>query len=163
MRKTFEAIWSSATLAFAVALVAFILWSALRAHAHMWRQVAARYRGKPSSTSIALKLEVAVFAARGLRGPDAFRNSEYRHYAGLFISVHDQGLALSLVPPFNIMCPALFLPFDHMELKQTDWALWRDPFAIRMRQLPHIDIIIGRETVRWLREYVDKTPFGLGV
>ena len=151
------------TLALALALVAFILWFALRLHAHMWQRVAARYRGKPSSDAIARKLEVAVIAARGLRTPDRFRNRDHRKYAGLLIDIHDEGLALSLVPLFNIMCPPLFLPFDEMGLKQTDWALWREPYAIRMRQLPDTDIIIGGVTVQWLRQHIDRAPFGLGV
>lgn len=149
------------TLAAAVALVGFILWFVLRSHSHMWRQVAARYRGKPPSTAIARKIEVTVIAARDMRTPNPFRNPAYRNYPGLILAVHEKGLALSLVPPFNIMCPPLFLPFDDMELVETDWALWRDPFALRMRDLADVDVIIGRETVRWVREHVDQAPFGL--
>jgi hypothetical protein len=151
--------WHLAALAIFVGL----MWWFAKAHSHMWRLVAARYRGNPPSAAIARKLEVTVIAARSLRIPDPLHNPAHRHYPGLILAVHDEGLALSLVPPFNIMCSRLFLPFDEMDLKQTDWALWPDPFAIRMRRLPDIDIIIGRDTVRWLRQIVERAPFGLGV
>lgn len=145
------------------ALAAFILWFALQLHAHMWRRVAERYRGTAPSTGIARKLEVMVIAERGLGMPSPFQSKSFRKYPGLVLAIHDEGLELSLIPPINILCPPLFLPFDEMELEQTDWALWPEPFAIRMRQLPDVDIIIGRETVRWLREYADPSVFGLGV
>ena len=143
----------------AFAIVVFILWFALRSNAHMWRLVAAHYRGKPPSAAIARKLEVTVIAARDMRMLNPFRNPRYRNYPGLMLAIHDEGLALSLVPPFNILCPPLFLPFDEMELKPTDWALWHAPFAIRMRRLPETDIIVGRETVGWLRQHIDRAPF----
>ena len=146
----------------ALAILLFIMWFALRLHSHMWRQVSSRYRGKPASTKIARKLETTVIAARGLRSLVRFRIRDHRKYAGLLIDIHVQGLALSLLPPFNIMCPPVFLPFDEMDLNVTDWALWSEPYAIRMRRLPEIDIILGPETVRWIRDHVDRAPFAFG-
>ena len=146
----------------ALAIAAFVLWYALQLHAHMWRQVAARYRGKPSSTATARKLEVAVIAQRDIRLPNPQLNPRFRNYPGLLMAIHDEGLEFSLIAPFSLMCPPLFFPFDEMELKQTYWALWPEPFAIRMRRLPDVDIIVGRDTVRWIREHIDRAPFGLG-
>jgi hypothetical protein len=163
LRILFEAVWSAVTIGLALVLVVFILWFAVRLHAHMWRRVAARYRGTPASAAVARKLETMVIAARDMRTPDRLGSGAYRQYPALMLAAHAEGLALSLVPPFNIMCPPLFLRFDEMELKQTEWALWPDPFVLRMRALPDVDIIVGRDTVRWLREYVDRSPFGWGV
>lgn len=162
MKELFGRLWMLGWQIAAFAIVVFILWFALRAHSHMWRLVAARYRGKSPSSAIARKLEVTVIAARDLRMPDPFQNPAYRNYPGLLLNIHEQGLALSLVPPFNLLCPPLFLPFDEMDLKQTHWALWREPYAIRMRRLPETDIIIGRDTARWIREHIQGAPFGLG-
>ena len=145
----------------AFAIVAFILWFALRAHSHMWRLVAARYRGKPASTAIARRLEVTVIAARDLRMPGSFR--KYRQYPGLLLHIHDRGIGLSLVPPFNLLCPPIFLPFDEMHLERTDWALWREPYALRMQRLPETDVIIGRDAVSWIRDHIQRAPFGFGV
>ncbi len=163
MKELFGKLWMLGWQIAAFALVVFILWYALRLNSHMWRQVAARYHGKPASTAIASKLETIVIAARDMRMPNPLRNPMYRQYPGVILAVYDEGLALKLVPPFNIHCPPLFLPFGEMEVEQTYWALWPEPFAIRMRQLPDVDIIVGRDTVRWLRGHIDRAPFGLGV
>ena len=161
MKRAFEALWYAATWAVAVAIILFIIRFALRSHSHMWRLVSASYGGKLASEAIARKLETIVIATRGLRTPNPFGKIGYRNHTGLILEVHDNGLALALVPPFNIMCPRLFLPFDEMELKQTDWALWPEPFAVRMRRLPEIDIILGRDAVRWIRGHTTRPPFGL--
>ena len=89
-------------------------------------------------------------------------NIEFRQYAGARIAVHGGSLSVSLLPPFNILCPPIELPFDEMELRRTDWALWPEPFAVRMRRLPGLDLVLARETVQWIRERTDKAPFGLG-
>ena len=163
MKRVFEAFWNAATWAVAVAIFLYIIWFALRSHSHMWRLVAASYGGKPASAAIARKLETIVIATRGLRTPNPFGKLRYRNYAGLILTVHDDGLSLSLIPLFNIWYPRLFLPFDEMELKQTDWALWPEPFAARMQRLHEIDIILGRDSVRWIREHTNQPPFGLDV
>lgn len=114
--------------------------------------------------AIARKLETIVVAHRGkLRPFDG--NADYRQYSGAIIEVTDGGLRLSLtpIPPLNIMSPALFLPFEEMELAQTVWALWPDPFALRMTKLPDIDIVVARDTVQWIRSQTDRPPFGWDV
>ena len=161
MKELFGRVWMFGWYLAALAIFVGLMWWVVKAHSHMWRLVAARYRGTPASARIARKLETAMIATRGLRAPNPF-GKHYRRYTVL-LDIHDEGLALIVVPPFNIMCPPLFLPFDEMELKPTDWALWPDPFAIRMRRLPETDIIIGRDTVRWIREHADRAPFGFGV
>ena len=48
-----------------------------------------------------------------------------------------------------------------MELQSTYWALWPDPLAIRMRNLPDLDIILAHDTVEWIRDRIKAPPFGL--
>ena len=107
--------------------------------------------------------ESIVITKRGEKGPLIFGNAAYRLYAGVAVTVHQDGLSLSLVPPFNIRCPPLFLPFDQMRLEPTSWGLWPEPFAIRMRRATDVDLILDRSVVSWIREHVDREPFGLGV
>ena len=145
----------------ALAIFAGLMWFVAKAHSRMWRAASARYAAKPRSARIASKLETAVIAARGSLRPNPL-GAPFRSYP-IMLRIHDDGLALAVVPPFNLLCPALFLPFDEMDVQRTDWALWSEPFAIRMRKLPETDIIIARDTVRWIREHVDRPPFGLGV
>ena len=151
-----------ATIIGATVFVVLIWWLA-RAHSRMWRLVSASYAGQAASAPIATKpIDTIVIAARGSSGPLYAGNTAYRAYAGVKITVYEDGLALSLIAPFNVMCPPIYLPFDEMDLKQTSWALWPEPFAIRMRGLPDIDIILGRDTVQWLRGRSDRPPFAEG-
>ena len=161
MRELFGRLWMFWWQIAALALVVGLMWFFANAHLSMWRLASARYAAKPRSARIASKLETAVIAARGSLRPNPL-GAPYRRYP-IMLEIHDDGLALAVVPPFHLMCPPLFLPFDEMEVQRTDWALWSEPFAIRMRRLPDLDIIIGRDTVRWLRDYIDRSPFGLGV
>ena len=155
-------IWMFGWSLVALAIVAGLMWFFAKAHSRMWRLAVARYAGSPRSPKIASKIETAIITTRGAIGGLYTGNLRYRVYPGLLVAIHENGVALSLIPPLNIMCPALFLPFEEMELKPTDWALWRDPLAVRMRQSPDIDIIVDREAVRWIREHTDRAPFGLG-
>ena len=58
--------------------------------------------------------------------------------------------------------PPIELPFDEMELRRTDWALWPEPYTLQMRRLGGLDIIVGRDTVQWLKRHTDVLPFGSG-
>lgn len=161
MRETFEEIWSGAASLIGLAIFVVVMWMIAKSHARMWRRVSARYGERERFPSVATKLESIVVAQRGALKPfDA--NAQYRQYAGTILSVAKSGLRLSLVPipPLNIMAPALFLPFDEMTLHRTNWALWSEPFAIGMKGLHDIDIILGRETVAWIRSRTDRPPFG---
>ena len=157
MKKAFETAWNAATPTVAAAIVIFILWFAARSHARMWQLALPRYSRKATSTAIGRKLEAIVIAARGMDMPIPVRN--WRNYP-VMLAVHEDGISLSLMPPLNPLCSPLFLPFDEMALERTDWALWPEPFALRMRRLSDTDIIIGRDTVRWIREHIDREPFG---
>lgn len=163
MRELFGRLWMLGWYLAALAIFVGLMWWFAKAHSHMWRLVAAQHAGRKQSPSNARKLESIVITRRGAMGGLYAGNAAYRVYPGVSMQIHDTGLALSLLPPLNVMCSPLFLPFEEMELMQTYWALWPEPFAIRMRQLPDVDIILGRDTVRWIREHVDTSPFSLGV
>lgn len=163
MKEFFSKIWLFGSSLIGLGIFAALMWHFARAHSHMWRLAAARYAGSPRSPKIASKIETAVITTRGATGGLYTGNLRYRVYPGLLVAILEDGLALSLLPPFNIMCPALFLPFDEMQLKETDWALWPNPFAIRMTRTPDLDIVVDRRVVGWIREHVDRAPFGLGV
>jgi hypothetical protein len=107
--------------------------------------------------------DTIVITRRDTSWPILAGNVEYRQYAGALIAVHDSSLSISLLPPFNVLCPPIELPFDEMELKRTDWALWPEPYALRLRKLTGVDIVIGRDTVQWLRTHTNVSPFGLGM
>ena len=134
---------------------AALMWWAIGAHSAMWRQVAARYRGASTAPRLAAKIPETIIIAGG--------GMSYRVYAATAITIHADGLTFRQIAPFGIRCDPLFLPFGDMALKPTSWALWPEPFALRLRDAPGLDIILDRSTVQWIREHVDGPPFGLGV
>ena len=164
MKQAFSAIWSAASALVGVAVFLVLMWGIARAHSRRWRLVAERYSAKARAPIIARKLETIVVTRRGRLSPIS-GTPDYRQYAGAIIAVTEGGLRLSLIPipPLNVMSPALFLPFEEMELAQTVWALWPDPFALRMTKLPDIDIIVARDAVQWIRSHTISPPFGWDV
>jgi hypothetical protein len=160
LREAFSNLWQAIATLIGAAVFVVLIWWIARAHSRMWRLVSASYAGRGTSAPIATRLmDTIIIAARGSAGPLYTGNMAYRAYAGARIAVYEDGLALSLIAPFNVMCPPIHLPFDEMSLERTDWALWPEPFAIRMKRLPEIDIILARDTVQWLRGRTDRPPF----
>ena len=158
MKDFFSELWiAAAALVGAALFVGLMLWLA-RSHSAMWRRLAAIHAAPRRRGAIATKLEVWVIAERRSGSPRA-----YRQYAGLKLALHPDGISAWLIPipPLNLGCRPLFLPFAGMEVANTDWMLWTDPVALRMRRAPALDVIIGRNTLRWIREHVDAPTFGL--
>jgi hypothetical protein len=163
LREGFSAFWQAASTLIGLAVFLAIMWLAARYHSRMWRMVAAQYAGK-AGNFVARKLPETIVIAGRVDAALAFRPRDYRQYAGAILTLREDALAVSLIPPFNIFCPPILLPFGEMTLAPTAWALWPDePYAIRMKRLPEIDIIVGRDTVQWIRSRTDAAPFGLGV
>ena len=159
MKEALSAFWQAMTALIGLAVFLSLMWWIVRANAFWWRKVAASYAGKPVSRSLARKVpETIVVTGR----PGSTAPAGYRQYAGATIAIHADGLSLDQVPPFNIHCPPLFLPFAEMEVRETDWMLWPDAYVIRMRRCPDADIIVAKRVVAWVREHVDAPPFGLG-
>ncbi|HZB70303.1 MAG TPA: hypothetical protein VE403_08070 [Sphingomicrobium sp.] len=160
MREAFSNLWQAIATLIGAAVFVVLIWWIARAHSRMWRLVLASYAGRGTSAPIATRrMDTIIIAARGSTGPLYTGNIAYRSYPGVNVTVHENGLALSPIPPFKIMCPSIHLPFDEMDLERTDWAFWPEPFAIRMKRLPEIDIILARDTVQWLRGRADRPPF----
>lgn len=164
MREIFSGIWQAASTLLGVLVFAGVMWWFAKAHSHLWRAISAHYPKRANSSTIARKaLDTIVVTRRGASGPILTGNVGYRQYAGAIIRVHDRSLSVSLLPPFNISCAPIELPFDEMELRPTVWALWPEPFAIRMRLLPGLDLVLAHDTVQWIKARTDKAPFGLGI
>ena len=129
----------------------------------MWRSVSADYPKRSRSPAGAKKfLDTIVITRRGESWPVLTGNVEFRQYAGSLVAVHGRSLSISLLPPLNILCPPIEIPFDEMELRRTDWALWPEPYALQMRRQEDLEIVLGRDTVERIRRHTDIPPFGLG-
>lgn len=130
-----------------------LMYFALGAISHFWRGVAQNYARRPFSQRIARKFpESVVMTARTNGRAVELPLKGWHTFAPVQIDVHQDGLALAMMPPFNLRCRPLFLPFAELEMTETWWALWPQPVAIRMERSPAFDIIVSRETARWIRD-----------
>lgn len=160
MRAFFSTLWQLASTALGIAVFLGLIWYVARVHSFQWRIAAKGYAGRPGSPPIATKApESIVMTGRG-RTKLSRGDIGFRVHHGVRIAVHDQGLALSLIPPLSIMCPPLFLPYEEMKVEPTWWALWPNPVAIRMKRAAEVDIILAQDTARWLRDHSEHGPFG---
>ena len=148
------------TFALGAAVFFAIMWWAANAHAYMWRLVSSRHPAASPHSAGTKKLETIVIARHGSLGPVFKATANYRTYAGTIISVTSTGLAFSTVLPLGLLCPSFSVPFDQLELHSTSWALWDEPFALRLRDQPDYDIILSREAVQWIRSQTGQKPFG---
>ncbi len=124
------------------AVLAGIVNFLLRAHSRMWRIVASSYAADFPHPVLARKsFEQALIAGGGL----AFRN-----YVPLTVGIHEKGMSLRLLPPFSLQCPPLFLPFDEMSCRRTDWFLSHDVFAIKLARVD-VDIIVSHRLWSWIQ------------
>jgi hypothetical protein len=138
-----------------IAVFLGLMWWIIHANAAMWRKVAAHYQGDNRSPILATKgIETVVVTER--KDGSRLAINVFRNYAGVRMVLRRDGLALSILPPLNISTPPLFLPFDEMELKETSWALWPQPYAIRMRRAPGLDLIVDRGVARWIRDNAER-------
>ncbi|MEA1071641.1 hypothetical protein [Sphingomonas sp. LY160] len=162
MSDAFDRIWSAAAGVIGIAVFLAVMWAVARTYSVMWQRVSRPYRRVRKTGTGTTKLETIVVAQRGTLRPF---NAQARQYAGTLLSVSNSGLSLSLIPipPLNLFAPPIFLPFDEMTLVGTSWALWPEPFAIRMKRLPNVDIILARDTVSWIRAQTQQPPFGWDV
>lgn len=144
----------------AVGIFMGLMWYSARVRSYQWRAVAQTYGGWPRLQRLASRaVDTIVVTERVASGQPRQDRLRWAHYPGVRIAVHEDGLAFSLIPPFNIMCRHLFMPYDEMEIAPTAWAMWPDPVAIRMKRAPEIDIIVARDTVRWLDKHSGTGPF----
>lgn len=159
--------WRNTATLIGAAVFFGIMYLAVFLNSAWWRQISAQYAGKSGRRMVARKIpETIIVTSRGgvrLAWPLRY----WRIYAASAIKLHEDGLVITQIPPFNIMCPPLFLPFSEMEISETYWPhlplSGTEPCAIRMRRIAHTDIIVARRIVSWVRENLGDSPFGLRV
>lgn len=140
-------------------LGAIVFWGVMlaiaRTHARQWRRVAAHFGRRARGAKVsATRLETIVIMSRDADDGTILGPLQFRQYPAL-LTVHEDGLSIRAVPLLGVMCAPLLIRYDDMALKPTSWMLWRDPYALRMRGLDGTEIVLGDDTVRWLRDHVD--------
>ena len=126
----------------------------------MWRALAARYGQAKHTPVLARKIpETIVISEAGSNGWRLGWRQGYALYSWTIIEVLEDGLLISAIPPVNLVCKEIYLPFDMMTIKSHPWMLWQEPYAISMKKAPDLMLIIGLDTSQWIRRNTGYAPF----
>jgi hypothetical protein len=68
------------------------------------------------------------------------------------VGVHDDGLSLTIVPPFRYGCRDLFLPFDKMTIEPAAWDTSSSEYGVQMQGVDGIEILIFSNVLESLAE-----------
>lgn len=68
------------------------------------------------------------------------------------VGVHDDGLSLTIVPPFRYGCRDLFLPFEKMTIEPAAWDTSDGDYGVQMEGVEGIEILIFSRVLRYLSE-----------
>jgi hypothetical protein len=136
------------TSPFTLVLFAGALYLVLRFQNARWRLLAPSYASSAEKPGRAVKRFATVVARGGM--------PFFTKYVGVSIAIHEDGLGLSIVPPFSAGAPALFLPFDEMSVRRTDWYLNCGSFSIRMKRNADMELIIDDGLLSWIQANTDR-------
>lgn len=111
---------------------------------HMWRYLEESY-GRPWQRPIeARRFQHAVAYGRGIAS---------RSYNGLLtIGVHEQGIALRIVPPFSIFQKPLFIPFADIKGWKQIWYLNSKSYELEFESAPEVKLVMPASQISWLQE-----------
>lgn len=137
-----------------------LLFWVVNLQAEMWRALVARYGQAKQTPVIARKIpETIVISKSDYKGVRLGWRQDYASYSWTIISVLEDGLLISAIPPVNLVCKDIYLPFDAMDIGPHPWRLWKESYAISMNKASDLIVIIGQDTLQWLRQNTGRAPF----
>ncbi len=80
----------------------------------------------------------------------AFASKSYNGI--LTIGVHEQGLALSVIPPFSFFHKPLFIPYAEIKGWKQFWYLNAKSCELEFESAPDVKLVMPASQVKWLQE-----------
>ncbi|QDV63462.1 hypothetical protein [Crateriforma conspicua] len=120
-----------------------------KAHARRWNRLAAKYRANQRPTNAT----TPVFSKRTMQtvfltGRDIGWNS----YKGIVtVSVGDEGIMLSLMPPFSLFHPPLQLLYRDIRMEPTRWGLISNCWRYTVTGVHDVQIVMYDELHEWIQ------------
>jgi hypothetical protein len=110
--------------------------------AHFWRYLAENYQ-RPWQRPLAIRrFQHAV--AYGIGPVSKSYNSI------LTIGLHDDGIALSVIPPFSFFHKPLFIPFADITGWKQIWYLNAKSFELGFAKAPEVKLVMPASQVEWI-------------
>ena len=137
-----------------------LLFLSVHLQAKMWRALVACYGQAKQTPVLARKIPETIVISKSDDNILRFGWCQnYENYNWTIISILEDGLLISSITPVNTICKDIYLPFDEMEIEPHPWMLWEEPYAISMDKAPDLKVIIGQDTLKWLRQNTGRAPF----
>ncbi|MDY7097554.1 MAG: hypothetical protein SXU28_05395 [Pseudomonadota bacterium] len=115
-----------------------------------WREFEGLYLARPSQKPASCKLTGAVRISQpGYRWGHLSGDLKSHRHPPVMVGIREDGLWLSIVPPFKYGCRDLFLPFDKMQISPTDWDLVSGTYGIRMQGVAGIEMLMFGNILKW--------------
>ena len=136
-----------------------LLWLSVNLQAKNWRALGVHYGQCNHMPSLARKIPetIVIFKGEGNSLRFGWRQN-YTYYYWSIISVLEDGLLISAIFPVSIFCKAIYLPFEEMHIAPCSWMMWEEPYAISMDKASDLTVIIGKDTLYWLRQNTGRAP-----
>jgi hypothetical protein len=126
---------------FGYSVFAFLFFGALWRFAGRWRYLAERYAADPGRPRERRGLQSAVLL--GLGGYNVLKGI-------LKVGVHDTGISLRILPPFNLFHKPLFVPFQEIEGWKTTWYLDSRSTELAFRRAPDVKMVVPADLAEWI-------------
>ncbi|MDP5104183.1 MAG: hypothetical protein NWP98_09675 [Erythrobacter sp.] len=147
--QIYLAIVSMLSLAFFGGLAFYII----HASNSRWREYEQFYAVIEPRKPIAKKLSGMVRISQpGFRWGHLSGDLKSHRHPPVIMGVHDDGLTLSIAPPFRYGCRDLFLPFDKMTIEPASWDLSNAEYGLQMEGVNGIEIVMFSNILRWAAE-----------
>ncbi|MBU2589046.1 MAG: hypothetical protein KJ872_13160 [Alphaproteobacteria bacterium] len=153
MGEIFEQLYMALVSALSLAFFGGLAFYIIYASNSRWREYELLYAAFEPRVPIAKKLAGMVRISQpGFRWGHLSGDLKSHRHPPVTIGVHDDGLSLSIVPPFKYGCRDLFLPFDKMTIEPAAWDLLDKEYGIRMEGVDGIEILMFSNVLEWAAE-----------
>lgn len=118
-----------------------------------WRDYERLYAATKPCKPLAKKMTGMVRISQpGFRFGHLSGDLKSHRHPPVMVGIHDDGLSLSIVPPFKYGCRDLFLPFDQMTVEPASWDLLDNEYGVRMEGVEGIEILMFSNILQWAAE-----------
>ena len=157
MGEIFEQAYLAVVGALSLAFFGGVAITIMQAGLSRWREFETLYLQTNPRQPLARKMAGTMRISKpGYRwGPLSGDHKANRRHPPVFVAVHEDGLALSIVPPFQFGCRDLFLPFAKMTVVPAKWDLLSDAYAIRMDGVEGLEILMFSNIMEWAAQRSD--------
>jgi len=153
MGEIFEQLYMALVSALSLAFFGGVAFYIIHASNSRWREFESLYAAIQPRKPLAKQLTGMVRISQpGARWGHLSGDLKSHRHPPVMVGVHEDGLTLSIMPPFKYDCRDLFLPFDRMTIEPASWDLLDNEYGVRMAGVDGIEILMFSNVLQWAAE-----------